>query len=101
MQDSRNFSCPRVEVSIGRGRRLMVAWKRVISAAVGGIAILAGLVASNYAILAFEDFKNPAVPTRLAVLDNLIMWSIAAALVGLGVRFLRFAWLGSSSTSDG
>jgi hypothetical protein len=29
------------------------------------------------------------------------MWSIAAALIGLGIRFLRFAWLGSSSTSDG
>lgn len=75
--------------------------KRIVASALGVIAVFAGLIALAYAIEAIEDFSNPAVPFRLAAVGELIMFSIALAALGIGIRFLRFGWRGSSNGSSG
>ncbi len=75
-----------------------MVWKRVLVASVGIVALAASAVAAIYAHMAFDDFKNPAVPFRLALLGNLVMWSIAVALLLGAIRFLRFGWSGKSTT---
>jgi hypothetical protein len=77
-----------------------VIWKRTIAATVGVSAVLVSAIAFAYAILVWEDFKDPAVPLRFAVFENLIVWSIAVIILGVGVRFLRFAWSGRSRTTS-
>ena len=73
--------------------------KRVLAASVGIVALGASAVAAIYAHMALDDFKNPAVPFGLALLGNLVMWSIAVALLLGAIRFLRFGWSGKSTTS--
>jgi hypothetical protein len=78
-----------------------VKWKRITASIVGVIAVLAGLVAVIYSIEAIEDFRNPAVPLRLAILGEFIMGSMAFAAVAIGIRLLRFAWRGESAGGSG
>jgi hypothetical protein len=71
-------------------------WKRVVAAAVGIFAALAGLIASGFTYEIVRDFSNPAVPFRENLLGTLIMSSIAAGGLVFGVRFLAFAISGRS-----
>lgn len=73
----------------------------MIAGIVGVLATAAGLIACIYAIEQLEDFRNPAVPLRLAMLGALFMWSISFALLGFAVRFLRFSFLGRAPIVDG
>jgi hypothetical protein len=74
-------------------------WKRILTATVGVVALAGSAIATIYAAMALEDFRNPAVPFRLSLLGNLFMWSIALALLFGAIRFLRFAWSGRSTAS--
>jgi len=66
--------------------------KRLLSGSIGVIAVVAGIFfALAYAAPALEDFNNPRVSFRLALVGNVIVWVITAAAIILGVRFLRFA----------
>jgi hypothetical protein len=76
-----------------------VVWKRILVAAVGFVALAASALAAIYAHMALDDFKNPAVPFRFAVVGNLVMWSIAFALLLGAVHFLRFGWSGRNTAS--
>jgi hypothetical protein len=76
-------------------------WKRIVASIVGVIAVLAGLVAVVYSIEAIQDFRNPAVPLRLAILGEFIMCSMAFAALTVGLRLLRFAWRGRSDGRSG
>lgn len=71
-------------------------WKRAIAAIVGLVAAVAALIACVYAIQGSEDFENPGVPFRFAVLGTFLMCSIALGLVGFAFRFLRFAFSGKA-----
>ena len=73
--------------------------KRIIAAAVGVVAVLASLIAFAKTFWGLEDFRNPAVPFRFAVIGELVMCAIALATLGMGIRFLRFAWSGRSEGS--
>jgi hypothetical protein len=68
--------------------------KRILAAAMGVSAVLAGLQASFFAVSATDDFTNPAVQLWVSVLGEAV--SCAAAFVGFGIgaRFLHFAWTG-------
>ena len=61
--------------------------------------MFAGLVGVVYIIEALEDFWNPAVPVRLAVLGVFLMCSMAFAALTIGVRLLRFSISGRSGRS--
>jgi hypothetical protein len=69
-------------------------WKRIVASIVGAIAVFAGLVAVAYSIEAIQDFWNPAVPLRLAILGEFVMCSMAFAALTIGLRLLRFTWGG-------
>jgi hypothetical protein len=73
--------------------------KRIVAAVVGIIAVFAGLFAVAYAIEGIQDFTNPAVPVRLAVLGEFIMCSLAFAALTIGIRLLRFSIAGRSDRS--
>jgi hypothetical protein len=60
------------------------------------MALFAALVASLYAIMGFEDFKNPAVSFWLSAVGEVILWSMVLVALDLGIRFLRFALVGKS-----
>ena len=65
--------------------------KRIIAVTAGVLAITAGLFfAFAYAIHAPEDFHNPNVPFRDALLAVLIGALLSIAPVVLGIRFVRF-----------
>jgi hypothetical protein len=71
-------------------RRL--ALRRMMSAAIGVIAALAGyLTMVGYAIPALSDFNSPRVKLRTAVLGNLLIWIVCLASLVLAVRFLLYA----------
>ena len=53
-----------------------------------------------YAIRGVEDFSNPAVPLRLAILAELLLCSMFLAALGIGIRFLHFAWYGKSDRRE-
>ena len=73
--------------------------KRIIASTVGVIAVFASLIAFALAFWKLEDFRNPDLPFRLVAVSELIMCSIALAALGMGVRFLRYAWTGRSDAS--
>jgi hypothetical protein len=68
--------------------------KRVLAAIVGAIAILAGGVALLYARMAIDDFHNPRIAFREALVDNFIVWAVTVLAFVFGIRFLRFAIVG-------
>jgi hypothetical protein len=74
--------------------------KRMVAAVVGVIAVFAGLVTLAYAIEAIQDFRNPAVPVRLAILGEFIMCSMALAALTIAMRLLRFSFSGRSDRSN-
>lgn len=65
----------------------------------GVIGAFAGLVALAYAIEAIQDFTNPAVPVRLAILGEFIMCSMAFGGLTIGIGLLRFSISGRSERS--
>jgi hypothetical protein len=74
--------------------------KRIVSSILGAIGLFAGLIAGVFTIEGAQDFTNPAVPFRLAVLGELLMCSMSLAALIIGVRFLRFAWRGRNDRSS-
>ncbi len=74
-------------------------WKRVFAATIGLVTLFAGAVAVFYAIDARDDFYNPAVSFRFALLGSLFMWSIAVILALAGFRYLTYARSGKSKES--
>lgn len=75
--------------------------KRIVAAVVGVIAVFAGLIALAYAIEGIQDFTNPAVPVRLAILGEFIVSSMAFAALIIGIQLLRFSLSGRSERSTG
>ena len=71
-------------------------WQRPVAAILGPVALFAAFVASVYAIMAIEDFKNPAVSFWSAAGAGIIMCSMALLALDLGIRFLRFALVGKT-----
>ena len=67
----------------------------------GVIAVFAGLVALAYTIEGIQDFTNPAVPVRLAILGEFIMSSVAFAALIIGIQLLRFSISGRGERSTG
>jgi hypothetical protein len=70
--------------------------KRIIASTVGTIAVLASLIPLAYAFFGLEDFRNPAMPFRFAAIGELVACAMTFALLGIGIRFLRFTWSGRS-----
>jgi len=62
--------------------------------------VFASLIAFAKAFWGLDDFRNLDVPFRVSAPAELIMCSIALAALGMGVRFLRFAWTGRSDPSS-
>ena len=81
-----------MEVNISR-RGSVVIWKRSIATVLGVGAVLVSLIAFTCPIkgVAFEA----------AVIGHVIMCSLGLAAVGMGIRFLRFAWSGNCLESSG
>lgn len=75
--------------------------KRIFAATIGVLSVFAGLAASGYAISVSEDFRNPAVSFWFAALGELVMCSMAFAGLGIGIRYLRFAFTGHDTSNDG
>lgn len=73
--------------------------KRTVASTVGAIAVFASLIALCYPIQGIDDFRNPAVPFRFAVIGELLLCSMAAAALGLGLHLLRFGWSAWSGRS--
>ena len=71
-----------------------------MAAILSPIALFAAFVASVYAIMAIEDFKNPAVSFWSAAAGELVMCSVALVALDLGIRFLRFALVGRTSRNS-
>ena len=66
--------------------------RRILSAAVGLIAAVAGYVATMaYAIPALRDFRSAGVSLPTAVLDNLVIWALAIGAFFMAFRFLLSA----------
>lgn len=65
--------------------------KRVFAGALGVLAFCSGGLAIVYSIRAFEEFWNPAVPFRLALLGELLTCSMAFAALALGMSLMRFS----------
>jgi hypothetical protein len=68
--------------------------KRIISSVLGVLAFFAGLLATVFTIEGFEDFRTPAVSFGVAAIGEILMGSTALTGLGMGIRFLRFAWRG-------
>ena len=81
-------------------RICIVIWKRAIAAVIGMLAVVSGVVAFAYSVQALEDFQNPAVSFRLALLTTFLMCSIALGLVAFAFRFLRYAIRGAAPVID-
>ena len=57
-----------------------------------GVAALAGSFGTMaYAVPAFKDFHNPAVPFGTALVDNAVVWAICLGAWGIAVRFVILA----------
>jgi len=65
--------------------------KRILAGTLGAVAILAGWVAANYAIMWWEDFHNPNESFWMALLANVAVWAFTLTPIVIGVRFLKFA----------
>jgi hypothetical protein len=69
-------------------------WKRIVSGILGALSLFACLVASQYAIMAMEDFDNPKVSKWQAIFGESAMAFVAIAALALGIKFLHFAFSG-------
>ena len=65
----------------------------------GVIAVLASVIPLDNAFFALQDLRNPGMPFRFAV-QELVMCAMAFVLLGIGIRFLRFAWSGRNDPSN-
>ena len=75
---------------------LNAKWKRMPAGVLGLLAAFAGALAIIYAISGFEDFWNPAVPLRLAIVGELCMCSMAFGALAIAIRLVRFSISGRS-----
>ena len=71
-------------------------WRRLSAGILGTLAVLAGIVASEYASMSFEDFSNPIVPFYVALLGTGLMWLLTLGAFGMGVHFLKHCFTGMS-----
>lgn len=76
-------------------------WKRVVAGSLGVLAMLAGLVALGYARMGIVDFRHGVDHLWPDAAGEFILCAIALATLGIGIRFLRFAWSGRSEQSNG
>jgi len=73
----------------------MLAWRSKRSPirksgswAVAVVAAVAGLIGTvGYAIPAFDDFHNPAVSFRAALIGNILIWAICLGAWTVAMRF--------------
>jgi len=65
---------------------------RVISALLGTVMALAGVVASGYAEMAIEDVRRSELPLSSGLLGILFCGGLVAASFYMAFRFLRFAF---------
>jgi hypothetical protein len=70
--------------------------KRIIAAIIGALAVAVGIVACGYTYEVSRDFGNPQVSFWPNVLGTAFMGTIALGGLILGMRFLRFAFVGRS-----
>ncbi len=75
-------------------------WKRIIASILGAIVLFAGIIASVFTIEGLEDFRDPAVSFWFTAIGETLMCSIALTGIGMGGRFLRFAWRGRDERSS-
>jgi len=73
--------------------------KRIIAGILGAISALISILPLIYAFGMFGDFSNPHVGFWPTLLGEVLMCSIAAAALTLGISFLRFAASGHSRQS--
>jgi hypothetical protein len=76
-------------------------WKRVLAGALGVLGLLAGVMATVYAVEGFEDFRDPAVSVPGTILFELVMCSMAFAALTIGIRLMRFSVSGRSDRGWG
>ena len=69
-------------------------WGRIAAGIVGTLAVLAGLGAYGYAIMASDDFHNPDVSLSMAIVVAGIMWVLTLGAFGMGVHFLKYCLTG-------
>jgi hypothetical protein len=73
-----------------RGKNLSMrrgaAWIVAVLSAVAGVVGTVG-----YAIPALDDFHNPEVPIKVAILGNLVVWAICVGALIVAARFVRLA----------
>jgi hypothetical protein len=60
----------------------------------GALAILAGVVAYEYARMASDDFSNPNVSFWTAILGTGLMWLLTLGAFCMGAHFLRYCCTG-------
>ena len=70
-------------------------WRRVLAGILGTLAVLAGIVASEYASMAFEDFRNPNVPFYMALLGAGLICLLTLGAFGMGIHFLKYCFTGT------
>ena len=76
-------------------------WKRLIAAALGFLACLAGLMAAGYTYELADDSRNPAVSSWGTLIGTLVGAAIAIGGLIFAFRFLRFALSGRSEQVQG
>jgi hypothetical protein len=78
-------------------RDLRIMPKRIIAAMVGILAILSGCIMCWFAVEA--TVNSLAAPLKL--FGGLVLaWTLTLAALVLGLRFVRFAWVGRSERSN-
>ena len=82
-------------------KRLGVMSKRIIAAIIGLLAIAAGLVACGFTLEVAHDFRSPETPFWGNVFGSLFMGAVALCGLTFGIRFLQFAWFGTSQPITG
>ena len=70
--------------------------KRIIAAIIGLLAIAAGLVACGFTLEVAHDFRSPETPFWENVFGSVFMGAVALCGLTFGIRFLQFAWFGTS-----
>jgi uncharacterized membrane protein YidH (DUF202 family) len=73
--------------------------KRVVAIAIGGLSVLAGLVAFAFAIEMLQDFIDPVLRSRLEFVAELVLFSMAFSALAMGFGLLRFGFTGRNSRS--
>jgi hypothetical protein len=70
---------------------------RVISAVLGTLAAIAGIVVSGYAEMTVEDVTRYALPLWERLLSVLLVGGLMIAAFYMAFRFLRFAFIKRSN----